>query len=135
MSQSTLTSNGPWTGLSDGPMIIDGADDIQAFLTVLDDANCRAVLEATSDDPLSANELSESCDIPLSTVYRKLDLLTEAGLLREGTRIRRSGKHTSEYSRRLDEVTVSVDVEEGFALEVTHRSTTGRYAGALATGL
>jgi predicted DNA-binding ArsR family transcriptional regulator len=93
----------------------------QQLLDALDDRGCRAILDATSDGALSANEVSETCGLPLSTTYRKLDLLTNAGLLDERTRIRRSGKHASEYHRSVEEVLVSLDARGGISLRVIHR--------------
>jgi DNA-binding transcriptional ArsR family regulator len=106
---------------STGLTVVD-ADDVQALLAALQDPDCRCILTETDDEPRSTSELSAACDLPLSTTYRKLDLLTEAGLLREGTRIRRSGKHTSEYSRAVDDVVVSVDVDDGIELKVAARA-------------
>lgn len=94
---------------------------IQELLDVLDDADCRAILDATSDTALSANEVSEACELPLSTTYRKLDLLTSAGLLDEGVRIRQSGKHASEYSRSVTDVVVSISTHGEMELQVSHR--------------
>jgi DNA-binding transcriptional ArsR family regulator len=82
-------------------------EDIRALLAALDDADCRAILDATSGTALSVNEVSEGCAIPLSTAYRKLDLLADAGLIEERTRVRGSGKHPSEYSRIVEDVVVS----------------------------
>jgi len=86
------------------------------LLEALDDEACRAILEATGETARSASELSESCDIPLSTAYRKLELLEETGLILEGIRIRRSGKHTSEYRRDVDEIRVTVGDDTGIEL-------------------
>lgn len=94
---------------------------IQELLDVLDDADCRAILDVTSDDALSANEVSEACELPLSTTYRKLDLLTSVGLLEERTRIRRSGKHASEYLRSVTDVVVSISAHGEIELQVAHR--------------
>lgn len=93
----------------------------QVLLDALDDADCRAILRATNDDALSASEVSEACGLPLSTTYRKLDALTEAGLVTEGTRVRRSGKHASEYVRNVDDVVVSVDPDGGLGVWVSRR--------------
>jgi DNA-binding transcriptional ArsR family regulator len=90
------------------------------LLTALDDADGRAILEATDEEPLTASEISDACDLPLSTAYRKIDLLTEAGLLSERTRLRNSGKHTSEYERAVDDVVVSMDAD-GIEVRVAHR--------------
>ena len=89
-----------------------------ALLEALNDETCWAILEATSEDALTARELSEHCDLSLSTTYRKLELLTDAGLLTERTQIRRTGRHTSEYLRSRDEVEISIDLDAGAELLV-----------------
>jgi DNA-binding transcriptional ArsR family regulator len=86
-------------------------NSVADLLGALDDGDCRAILAATSSEPRSASELSEACDLPLSTTYRKVDMLAEAGLLDERIRFSKSGKHTSEYALAVDEITVSVDAE------------------------
>ncbi len=81
------------------------------------------VLDALADDaaqqfvvalaePKTASELSEECDVPLSTTYRKLEKLADASLLEESTEIRRDGQHTTRYAVAFEEVTVSID-EDG----------------------
>lgn len=85
--------------------------EAQALFEVLEDADCRAILGETDSKALSAKELSEACDLPLSSTYRKLDMLTDVGLLEERTRVRQSGKHPSEYIRVVDEVVVSIDAD------------------------
>lgn len=101
------------------------AEEVQALLDALHDPDCRGVLDATSDTSLSASELSEACDLPLSTTYRKLDTLTEVGLLDERTRLCPDGKHASEYVRRVESVDIDVDGEDGFVLTVSHRDPAG----------
>lgn len=107
-----------WNKGTDAPVVVDAREDVQRYLDVLDDADCRTILEATGEASLSATELSETCDIPLSTAYRKLDRLTDAGLLDENIRVRRSGKHVTEYARGVEEITVAVAADGGFALTV-----------------
>jgi DNA-binding transcriptional ArsR family regulator len=102
-------------------VVLRDADEVQTLLDALDDADCRAILEATGDDPLSASEIADACDLPLSTTYRKVDMLSEAGLVEERTRICASGKHTSEYVRGVENVVFSVDADGGVALEVSRR--------------
>ena len=92
----------------------------QPVLDVLHDANCRAILRATGERALSANEVAEACDLAQSTAYRKLDLLVEAGVLEERTRVRRSGKHASEYVRTVDDVVVSLD-DDGVSVRLSER--------------
>ncbi|AHG01507.1 hypothetical protein HALLA_03700 (plasmid) [Halostagnicola larsenii XH-48] len=89
--------------------VIEDAADAQAVLGALNDADCRTILEATHDEPLTATELSERCAIPSSTTYRKVEELAEVGLLEDRIRINTSSKHATEYRRRFDAVAVSVD--------------------------
>lgn len=125
MSQSSMVTSHARFVDSSAEQIHTVANErsIQELLDVLDDADCRAILDATSDTALSANEVSETCELPLSTAYRKLDLLTNTELLDERTRIRRSGKHASEYSCSVSDVVVSISTHGEIELEVSHRET------------
>jgi DNA-binding transcriptional ArsR family regulator len=83
-------------------------DDV---LDALADDDARRIVSALVE-PKTASDISEECDIPLSTTYRKLELLTEASLLSESTDIRRDGQHTTRYSVSFETVTVSLDEED-----------------------
>jgi predicted transcriptional regulator len=75
---------------------------------------------------LTAAELSEKLDLPLSTVYRKLDRLLEVPLLQETHRLSSSGRHPCQYRCRLDWVHVEMS-EEGrslFQIQASLRSDT-----------
>jgi DNA-binding transcriptional ArsR family regulator len=96
--------------------------DCEAVFTALDDPDCRAVLEATADQALTASELTEQCDIPRSTTYRKLEQLTEAGLLEERIRLSTDGKHAREYHRTFEDVTVSLCDSEGIHVGLSESS-------------
>lgn len=120
-SRSVVTKPRGPDAVSNDSRTITCQETVQTVLDALEDEDCRAILDATREDALSTNELSERCDLPLSTCYRKLDLLTEAGLLEERTRIRRSGKHVSEYVRLVDEVTVCLASDGGIELRLAHR--------------
>ncbi|EMA59174.1 winged helix-turn-helix domain-containing protein [Halorubrum lipolyticum] len=80
-------------------------DDV---LDALADDDARRIVSSLSE-PKTASDISEECDIPLSTTYRKLELLTEASLLSESTDIRRDGQHTTRYAVSFETVTVSLD--------------------------
>ena len=95
--------------------------ELEEILGAFDDAGCRKILNATSDEALSAKEIEEACDLAQSTAYRKLDRLTDAGLLEEGLRLRRSGNHTAEYAARLDEFVLSVSPGDGVQLRIAER--------------
>lgn len=107
-----MRSNSEESGLTD-------ESDIEHLLGTLEDPDCRAIIEATSTEALSASELSESCDLPLSTTYRKVDQLTEVGVLEEQVRLSRSGQHTSEYVLQIDHIELSVDPGSGIQLSIS----------------
>jgi DNA-binding transcriptional ArsR family regulator len=98
---------------------VERDERVQPVLDVLHDANCRAILRATGETALSANEVAERCDLAQSTAYRKLDQLVEAGVLEERTRVRRSGKHASEYLRAVDDVVVSLGGDDGVRVRLS----------------
>ena len=88
--------------------------DVQPIVEALQDPDCRRILRVAGDDPLTVKELADACRLPLSTTYRKVDLLLEADLVSEGVRVREDGKHPAQYVRRVDEVTVDLTVADGF---------------------
>lgn len=67
---------------------------------------------------MTAHELSDACDIPLSTMYRKLDQLSEATLLTELTEVRSDGRHTTRYSIDFEEVRVGLDEDNEFTVSI-----------------
>lgn len=91
----------------------------------LGDPDCRRVLRAVADDALTASECAEAVDVPLSTTYRKLDLLAEAGLVEERIRLRRDGKHANEYRPHFASVCVSLADDGDFDVTVS-RGTRGQ---------
>lgn len=96
--------------------------DLQAVFEGLADPDCRRVLRAVDEVAMTASECARACDVPLSTTYRKLELLADAGLVEEQLRLRRDGKHASEYRRRFDQICVSVDDDGAFQVAVSPQS-------------
>jgi DNA-binding transcriptional ArsR family regulator len=96
-------------------------DAVEAVLGALEDPDCRAILDETGEGALTASEVAEACDLPTSTTYRKLDILAEASLVEERVRIRRSGKHASEYVRAVDDIVVTMG-PEGVAVRLSNDS-------------
>lgn len=70
---------------------------------------------------MTASEVSERCDIPLSTTYRKLDLLTEASLLVEGTEIRPDGHHATTYEVAFDAVHIELTDDREIVVAIEKR--------------
>jgi Fe2+ or Zn2+ uptake regulation protein len=100
------------------PFRDDDVPALQDILDALDDPDCRAIITEI-DAPMTASELSDAADVPLSTTYRKLDLLTEASLLSELTEIRSDGQHTTRYETDFEEVRIALDEEQSFEVGVT----------------
>lgn len=121
VSSETMSITAPRPYAGDGRTLTDADEDGKRLLEALEDAGCRGILESTGDGAMSASELSSACDISLSTTYRKLDLLTDTGLLEESIRIRRSGKHTSEYARCVDDIHLTVGGDGGMEMRLERR--------------
>jgi len=98
------------------PFAREAAPDLQDVLTALDDSDCRQIVRKL-EQPMTASEISEKAEIPLSTTYRKLDLLSDASLLEERTEIRQGGHHTTRYWVAFEAVRIMLD--ENRAFEVT----------------
>jgi DNA-binding transcriptional ArsR family regulator len=67
--------------LDDGKMIVSDEPSKQRILAAMADEYSRKILTATIQEPISALELSKKYEIPITTVYRRIDELVEAGLL------------------------------------------------------
>lgn len=90
---------------------------LQDVLAALDDSSCRAILRET-DEPMTANELVDVCDIPRSTLYRKLDRLSAASLVREVVEVHPEGGRVTRYERDFDDVTISMEDSEEFSVTI-----------------
>jgi DNA-binding transcriptional ArsR family regulator len=91
------------------------SSDLETILDALHDEDCRTIVSHLTE-PMTADTIAERTDIPLSTTYRKLDVLTEAGLVAEGVELRSDGQHASQYMVAFDEV--SIELTDAMALEV-----------------
>ncbi len=85
----------------------DGTGVDTDTLAVLADDTALAVL-AVLDDPRTAQEVADDCDLGLSTVYRKLDRLTAADLCEERVEVRADGCRVSRYRRTVDQLCVGL---------------------------
>lgn len=97
------------------PFAKDAAPELQDVLDALEDPDCRRIVRRL-DEPRTARELSEACEMPLSTTYRKLDLLSTASLVDERTQIRSGGHHTTQYV--LDFEVVRIVLNSALEFEV-----------------
>ena len=62
-------------------MIVSEEVAKQRILLAMADQYSRKILTATMNEPVSALDLSKSYQIPITTVYRRIEELVEAGLI------------------------------------------------------
>jgi predicted transcriptional regulator len=72
------------------------APELRTVLDALEDPDCRQIVREL-EEPKTARELSESCDMATSTTYRKLERLSDATLVDEQTKIRSGVQHMTQY--------------------------------------
>jgi len=64
------------------------------------DKNLMSVLSSIMNLPKSAKEISSECSIPISTVYRKLYLMHQKGLLKTSGNITDNGVKTRKFAKK-----------------------------------
>lgn len=78
------------------------------------------ILEAT-DEPRSAQELSDELEIPIATCYRRIEELTEHGLLELHDNILSDERRRIKVYRRNVE-TVNIEFGDSLAVDVEERT-------------
>jgi len=105
------------------PLTDEMSPALEDVLDALDDEDCRDIVTVL-EEPMTASDIAEKSDVPLSTTYRKLELLTEASLLHEGVEVRPDGQHASRYSVSFEDVVISLDEHRTLEVDITHRPQT-----------
>lgn len=106
-----------------GPAATNDEPALEPILSALNDDDCRLIVK-TLEEPLTAEEISDQTEIPLSTTYRKLDRLTAAGLLEEVVEVRSDGQHVSRYILVFDEVSITVSDDRDLEIELSREPPT-----------
>jgi DNA-binding transcriptional ArsR family regulator len=91
--------------------------EVSTVVSLLADEYARTILRASREDPQSVEALAEACGADPSTVYRRVERLSDAGLLTEEQRLDPGGHHYKVYAASLREARVSLD-EDGFSVDV-----------------
>jgi len=73
----------------------------EAILSVVADKYCRFILEAIMDMPKSTMEIASEKKIPISTVYRRIQTLHDAKLIRTSGMITDEGKRLFLYKSKV----------------------------------
>ena len=79
----------------------------QVLLEVLADSSSRMILDVIIDVPKSMLEISKETQVPLRTVYRKVQLMHDSKLLKISGAITESGKKHFLYKSMIHSIITS----------------------------
>lgn len=108
--------------------MVEDCDPVDLF-ALLDDEYARSILAATSQTSMTATELSEQCEMSLSTIYRRTEQLEQCGLLTTELEVDPDGNHTTIYSAALQRLTVELD-DGAYDVNIKTQSMTQEFADA-----
>lgn len=79
------------------------------IIEAMSDHYSRIILEATRDHPKSAMEINSDYKIPISTTYRRLQMLCDAGFLTICGTISSDGKKFFMYKSKIKQIMTKID--------------------------
>lgn len=85
-----------------------GTDDL---LELLGDEYACDILRTIEDEPMPARAIAEQRDMSRPTVYRRLELLTDAGIVTARMRPDSDGHHRQEFHLVVDEIEFHLDAD------------------------
>ena len=88
---------------------VNNEEQKQAILQVLADKYCKLFLQSTMYTPKSAIEISSETGIPISTVYRRIQLLCDNKLLSISGTISECGKKYFLYKSKIKSISLLCD--------------------------
>lgn len=92
----------------------------RAILSVLADEDMIKIIKSTTDIAVSGNEIIKLCDIPHSTVYRKLKWMLENKLLTVDTmKFTDEGKKFSLFKSTIHSINVNMDKSGDMVVSAT----------------
>jgi predicted transcriptional regulator len=91
-----------------GFITIEDLSHIELILRTYADVDKRKILELISVTPKSIMKISEACDIPQSTAYRKILSLIENGLIVPNGLVFKHGKKMIKYQPLFEEVAINI---------------------------
>jgi DNA-binding transcriptional ArsR family regulator len=89
----------------------------ETLIELLGDDYARDILAAIGDEPKSARALAEECDTSRPTVYRRLERLRDAGLVRTGPGDEYNGHQRRTFAAAVETVGFELG-SEGFEAEL-----------------
>ena len=112
-SASATESTPPAADASVDAVDSDNIDsvDTETLLDLLGDEYACRLLTALDEEPLSAADLVDRCEMSRPTVYRRLDRLTDAGLVAASRSLSASGHHQQEYHLAFETLQFSLSAD------------------------
>lgn len=102
------------------PGIELGNRHVEEVLDTMGDPYARDVLAAICREPRSAQEITEMLDHSIQTVYRRIELLEEHGLVDSRMQPAKDGNHYQVFEAAFDSVLVSV-TDESYDVRIYQR--------------
>lgn len=90
----------------------------ESVLDVLGDPEARRLLASVAIEPQSAKELGAEHDLSLPTVYRRLDLLQNHGLVSSRTSVTDDGAHFKVYQTAFERAEVGLTDDGTYRVRV-----------------
>jgi len=88
---------------------IEDSEKKEGLLEILSDKYCRTIIESIMDKPKSAIEIVSETKIPVSTVYRRIQMLSDNKLLRISGNISEDGKKSFLYKSKVKGIQTTYD--------------------------
>ena len=87
---------------------VEQEEKIQSILEIMADKYSRELLRTTRELPKSAFIISQETGIPISTVYRRIQKLQDAGVVRVSGEINLEGKKHFLYQSKVKSISSKV---------------------------
>ena len=90
---------------------VEQEEKIESILQIMADRYSRDLLRITQDIPKSAFKIAQETGIPISTVYRRIQKLQDAGVVRVSGEINLEGKKHFLYQSKVKAISSKVTGE------------------------
>ena len=103
---------------------------LSAMLEALGDRACRSILQVLgeADRPMTVQAIADDCEVSLTSVYRKLDQLTTAGLVVEREELDPDGHRRSRYRPAAGQIEILLGADRGVEVTLYHTASSERLA-------
>lgn len=115
-----------------GDSVTEEPSQLSAVFEALGDATCRTILRVLrqSEQSMTVQELARLTDVSLTSMYRKLEKLEEAGLVEEHDELDEDGHRRSRYRSDIDQIEVALESDGDVAVSLYSSPTKLRLAKA-----